>query len=542
MSEGDSSKIIGYLTEDTRKNRLRLSGFGVIVGVAAGTVAVVYRIAMVYSAELREFLLSAADGWLIPFYFALLLLMALAVAALIKWEPYIAGSGIPQVEGELKGYFDMPWLKVIIGKLAGSLLCIVAGLSVGREGPSVQLGAMAGKGVSRLLKQDNLKERYLITCGASAGLSAAFNCPLSGVVFALEEMHKDYSITMIFSAMAAAVSADFVSKWIFGMSPVFHIPLTSSLELKYIGHVLLLGVLIGIAGVLFNHAMFFAGKCYGKIPKQIPKRFHPVIPFMLAGVMGFVMPVVQGDGHNMLELLTDGSLGLKLMLIYFAVKFVFSMICFASGAPGGSLAPMMVLGAYAGGIFAKIFIHTAGMDSALINNFVILAMAGYFTAICRAPLTAVVLAIELTGSLNHLVYAVMVVLIAELVASFFKSEPLFDALLHHMISRGEHDVHPVTEGNASEKTLVNVTVSDGSLLDDAAVSEIVWPDRCLAVEVRRDSEVIIPHGTTVLHPGDRITFLCDREKLGKIKEELADLSESGGASDFHARMRARNEN
>ena len=135
MSEGDSSKIIGYLTEDTRKNRLRLSGFGVIIGVAAGTVAVVYRIAMAYSAELREFLLSAADGWLIPFYFALLLLMALAVAALIKWEPYIAGSGIPQVEGELKGYFDMPWLKVIIGKLAGSLLCIVAGLSVGREGP-----------------------------------------------------------------------------------------------------------------------------------------------------------------------------------------------------------------------------------------------------------------------------------------------------------------------------------------------------------------------------------------------------------------------
>ncbi len=541
MLKEDSSKIIGYLTEDTRQNRLRLSGLGVVVGVAAGTVTVFYRVAMAYSAELREFLLNEANGWLIPLYFVLLFFMALVVAALIKWEPYIAGSGIPQVEGELKGYFDMPWLKVIAGKLVGSLLCIVAGLSVGREGPSVQLGAMAGKGVSRLLKQDNLKERYLITCGASAGLSAAFNCPLSGVVFALEEMHKDYSITMIFSAMAAAVSADFVSKWIFGMSPVFQIPLTASLQLKYIGHVLLLGVLIGIAGVLFNHAMFFAEKCYGKIPKQIPKRFHSVIPFMLAGLMGFVMPVVQGDGHNMLELLTDGDLGLKLMLIYFAVKFVFSMICFASGAPGGSLAPMMVLGAYAGGIFAKLFIHTAGMDNALINNFVILAMAGYFAAICRAPLTAVVLAIELTGSLNHLVYAVMVVLIAELVASLFKSQPLFDALLHQMVSRGEHDVHPVTEGNASEKTLVNVTVSDGSLLDDAAVSEIVWPDKCLAVEVRRENEVIIPHGSTVMRPGDRMTFLCDREKLGEIKEELGTLSEAGGAAVFRERMHERNE-
>ena len=539
MAQDDSSKIIGYLTEDTRKNRLRLSGLGVMVGVAAGTVTVFYRVAMAYSAEIREFMLNAADGWLIPFYFALLFVMALVVAALIKWEPYIAGSGIPQVEGELKGYFDMPWLKVIIGKLVGSLLCIVAGLSVGREGPSVQLGAMAGKGVSRVLKQDNLQERYLITCGASAGLSAAFNCPLSGVVFALEEMHKDYSITMIFSAMAAAVSADFVSKWIFGMSPVFHIPLTASLELKYIGHVLFLGLLIGVAGVLFNRAMFLTQKCYDKIPSKIPKRFHPIIPFMLAGVMGFVMPVVQGDGHNMLEILTGGGLGLKIMLVYFVVKFVFSMICFASGAPGGSLAPMMVLGAYVGGIYAHFVMRTAGLDVTLINNFVILAMAGYFAAICRAPLTAVVLAVELTGSLNHLVYTVMVVFVAELVASLFKSEPLFDALLHKMVSHGEHAVHPVTEGGASEKTLVNVTVSDGALLDDTAVSEIMWPETCLAVEVRRDGDVIIPHGGTVLHAGDRITLLCDRDRLGHIKEELAALTETGGAAKFHALMRER---
>ena len=135
-------------------------------------------------------------GW-----FAVLLVLAAIVAKLVTYEPMISGSGIPQLEGEMTGKLDQVWWKVLPAKFFGGFLCLLGGLALGREGPSIQLGAMVGKGVSRGLDRGKTEEKFLLTCGASAGLSAAFHAPLAGVMFSLEEVHKNFSVSVLLSVI-----------------------------------------------------------------------------------------------------------------------------------------------------------------------------------------------------------------------------------------------------------------------------------------------------------------------------------------------------
>ena len=169
-----------------------LIGEGILVGGLAGLVVLLYRMWLGYAGEWLDGILAFAGkspvriaGW-----FAVLLVLAAIVAKLVTYEPMISGSGIPQLEGEMTGKLDQVWWKVLPAKFFGGFLCLLGGLALGREGPSIQLGAMVGKGVSRGLDRGKTEEKFLLTCGASAGLSAAFHAPLAGVMFSLEEVHK----------------------------------------------------------------------------------------------------------------------------------------------------------------------------------------------------------------------------------------------------------------------------------------------------------------------------------------------------------------
>ena len=183
-----------------------LIGEGLLVGAVGGLIVLLYRIALTYAGKWLGEALAFIKGnpLRIAGWFAVLMLLAVLVGKLIKWEPMISGSGIPQVEGEILGKLNQNWLKVLPAKFAGGFLCLFGGLSLGREGPSIQLGAMSGQGISRILSRGKTEERYLMTCGASAGLAAAFHAPLAGVMFALEELHKGFSTSLLISVMTAS--------------------------------------------------------------------------------------------------------------------------------------------------------------------------------------------------------------------------------------------------------------------------------------------------------------------------------------------------
>ena len=164
-----------------------LIGEGIIVGIVSGLAVLLYRLALEYADTWLRYILEYVKGntVLTAGWFAALLIMAAAVSMLVKYEPMISGSGIPQVEGEIAGKIETKWYRVLLSKFAGGFLCMLGGLALGREGPSIQIGAMAGKGVSRRLDRGKTEEKFLITCGASAGLAAAFHAPLAGVMFSL---------------------------------------------------------------------------------------------------------------------------------------------------------------------------------------------------------------------------------------------------------------------------------------------------------------------------------------------------------------------
>lgn len=212
--------------------KLVLEGIG--VGIITSLVVVLYRFALEKSLIVitNVYDILGRRPYLIPVLILTFILIAYIVGLLVKKEPMISGSGIPQVEGVLLRKLEMKWWRVIIGKFIGGILTIGSGLSLGREGPSVQIGAAVGQGFSKVFKRVKVEEKFLITSGASAGLSAAFNAPLAGVLFALEEVHKNFSPLVLLSSLAAALSADYISSVFFGLKPVLKFESLSVLPLN----------------------------------------------------------------------------------------------------------------------------------------------------------------------------------------------------------------------------------------------------------------------------------------------------------------------
>ena len=206
---------------------------GIAVGCFAGLTAVVYR-KLLSVAETVVFEAAAAlreNVFLILVLIPAALLIGFLISLLLRFEPMISGSGIPQIEGEANGRIDQKWRRVLPAKLAAGVLASLGGLSLGREGPSIQLGGMCGKGVAEVLhrKED---ERTLMICGAGAGLSAAFNAPFAGVLFCLEEIQKNFSAPLFLTVMIASLCGDLVSSMVFGFSVPFLLLLLLDLRNK----------------------------------------------------------------------------------------------------------------------------------------------------------------------------------------------------------------------------------------------------------------------------------------------------------------------
>ncbi len=403
----------------------------IAVGIFAGLSAILFRAVLTKSSDLLHMLLSFGQNHpvFIPIWLIVLLVFALLTTLLLKWEPLISGSGIPQVEGELYGHFEQKWWRVLLAKFLGGLLTIGSGLALGREGPSVQLGAMAGKGISKIGKSGSDENRLLITCGASAGLAAAFNAPLAGVIFAIEELHKRFSLNLLLFSMTSCFSAAFLSRLAFGQQPIFNFQDISIIELKHYWIILILGIVLGLFGKLYQICVPFMQGIYDKIKLSFIKT---AIPFVLAGIIGFICPIMLGGGNDIIASISAKT-ALSSLIILLIARFVFSILSFCSGVPGGIFLPLLTLGAVCGAAVGNVFdMFSLGFK---IDNYIMLGMAGYFSAVVRSPITGTLLICEMTGSVENLLPLMLISLIAYVTAGLLKSEPIYDTLLNRMLSR-----------------------------------------------------------------------------------------------------------
>ena len=493
--------------------KYRLAINSLIVGILVGLTIVAHRI--IISKLSPIFLNIYKNGRhnfiIVPLIFLTLIALGYIVGKCLKKQPMISGSGIPQVEGILTRNLKMNWFSVLFYKFVGGLICLCAGLSVGREGPSVQMGACIGEGVSKNLKNLDNEEKYLITSGASAGLSAAFNAPLSGVMFALEEAHKNFSPLVLTSAMIASISADFVSKQFFGLIPSLDFRKVEPLPLKNYWTLIILGIIIGISGVIFNNGILKTQSLFKKSKLSI--EIKCIIPFVITGVVALIYPILLGGGHDLIMALKEQNFTVTVLFTFIIAKFLFTFICFGSGVPGGIFFPLLVLGALVGNLIGLLFTTYFGIDNTYIINFIILAMAGHFASIVKAPITAIILISEMTGSLNHLLSLAVVSLVALLVSDLLKTRPIYEALLDRILQNNNSKL----EGSYNKKTLVEVSVELGSTMDNNYIKDIKWPEGSLVVSILRGEKEIIPHGKTLLLAGDLVTVMTNErtDQYGK---------------------------
>lgn len=386
---------------------------GLLVGVVGGLIVLLYRIALDYASKWLAGVLLFIRGnpIRIAAWFAGLLILAALVGLLVKWEPMIAGGGIPQVKEEINGPMSRHWKRVLPAKFAGGFLCILGGLSLGRCGPSIQLGAMAGQGMAQLFGRSEEEERGLMTCGAGAGLAATFHAPLAGMIFAMEAVNNRGNMPLLISVLSAAAAADYSVSCIIGRTSVFQFELDQVLPQPWYWMLILLGLLLGIAGAFYNRAMINVRKLYKRL-SFLDETGRMMSAFFAAGVFGLAMPSLLGGGSVLILSLTKGELLLGTAVLMFVMKLVFSCICFGSGAPGGNVFPTLTLGALLGGIFAMTGVAFFGLDPVYINNFVLLAMAGLFSAAVHAPVTGIVLLFEMSGTVNQLLSLTVVSLTA----------------------------------------------------------------------------------------------------------------------------------
>lgn len=503
--------------------KIRLIAEGIAVGLVAGLAVVLYRLSLEHALDFSLSVYSyLKNHWiLLPAWLGVLLLGGWLTGLIATKEPMTAGSGIPQVKGVLQNRLSVNWWKTVCGKFVGGTISIGAGLSLGREGPSVQIGACMGQGVSRMMRLAKVEEHFLMTCGASAGLAAAFNAPIAGVIFALEELHGNFSGLVMISALASSVVADFVSKEFFGLQPVFQLGSIPQLPLHQYGHLLLLGVLAGLSGMLFNWLLLRTQDAYAGM-RLLPNSARPIIPFLIAGMLGLCLPEVLGGGNSLVNSLLTTDRTFQMLLLLLVVKLLFTMVSFGSGAPGGIFLPMLVVGAMVGVLYGRGVVELGAQVSSYTSLFIILGMAGYFTAVVKAPITGIILITEMTATFSNLLPTGVVCLTAYMVAELMRSSPIYETLLERFMKKNAAGFRP----SRRTRVILEIPVNTGSLMEGKQIKDLSWPAHCLIVGIRHGEEEKIPNGDTSLRAGDCLIIMTQESVASQVKEDLLQTSET----------------
>ena len=430
------------LLVDKRRFSLRLLLEGLAVGLGAGISISVFRYLLAGSEILRPVIYhnlreAMADGqwqWL-ALYIISFIIIAYLLKLIVAREPMCTGSGIPQIKGILQGDMSMRWFSVLWSKIIGGVLAIGAGMSLGREGPSVQIGACVGQGLSQTSRRTGFESRILMTAGAGAGLAAAFNAPLAGVIFGLEEMQKTISPALLLTGITASITAATVTEVVFGMSPVFSMGYLLPLPLNLFDVLVVAGIVIGLLGRLFNIALAYSLNTYSRLGLSGMKK--PLVPLALAGILGFVLPEILGGGNLLVDSLvvTDYTIGFLCLL--FVGKFLFTMICFGSGVPGGIFLPMLVLGAAGGAVLAKLMVLAGLLPAMYYADIIVFGMAAYFSSVVKSPVTGSILILEMTGSFQHMLALLVVSLTAYVISDLMGGRPVYDELLDRALGKNK---------------------------------------------------------------------------------------------------------
>jgi chloride channel protein, CIC family len=408
-----------------------LALLSLFVGAVSGLLGAVFRLALEQADRFRDTLLAWAHG---GEFVGLLLFIGVSAAAtgLAAWlvrrhSPEAAGSGIPHVEGVLNGDLPPASFRLLPVKFFGGLLAIGAGLALGREGPSVQMGASLAHLVGVVFRRDWQDSRVLLAAGAGAGLATAFSAPIAGAVFVLEELVRRFDTRITITTLGASAGAIAVARVLLGDAPDFHVAALPYPGFGTVPIYLALGLVAGFLGVAYNYTLLgtlAAAERLGRWPVEL----RAASIGAAVGLLAWFAPKLVGGGDAITQSVLTGSEALTMVAFVFVIRFGLGALSYAAVTPGGLFAPMLVLGSQSGLLFGTLGKYWFPNVAAHPTAFAVVGMAAFFTAVVRAPVTGIVLVMEMTASFTLLLPMLGACFAAMLVPTLLGNAPIYDTL------------------------------------------------------------------------------------------------------------------
>ena len=417
--------------DDANMGSLRmLTLLAIIGGILTGILGGVFRLALQGAQSFRADVLEwAAEApalrWIVP---VVLAGAAVALARLIiRWVPEAGGSGVQRVEANMRSEIGFAKMRVIPAKFVSGVLAIGAGLALGREGPTVQMGAVIGSYAGKYAQVSEHDRRTLSASLAGAGLGVAFGAPMGGAVFVLEEVARAVRTRLVLTALIGSAVAVAVMQLFIGRKPIFDVPDVSLETFWMIIPYAILGLALGAMGVYYNKLVIWMMDAMVKLPR-LPPELKAGIVGGLVGLVGVFAPELVGGGETLNEAVLVGTYAVWAILGILIFRLLLGPLSYSLGTAGGLFAPLLVVGALTGALIAEsinALVPAADLSS---MAFAIVGMSTFFAAVVRAPITGVILIIEMTATTALAIPMILAAAMAVLVATAMKGEPIYDTL------------------------------------------------------------------------------------------------------------------
>ena len=525
MKEKYRRKLNNYLSY-IRHTLLPIVVYGIAIGLVTGAVVWAYSLAVEFLSEksVAIYTYVKAHPSFIPLLFAGLTAVGVLSYVNVKLTPEVKGSGVPYAEGIMRGLLPLKWLQTFFAMLFGSCLSFFAGLPLGSEGPSVLLGGCIGQGINEIggkKKQSRYAwRRQSVTGGASAGFAVAFNAPLAGIIFALEEGHKRFSPIILLPAASSIIVASITANLLTSLTGhgIDNVVFTefagaTAPTISQTGYLVLLGLTMGIFSVLFSLCLNAFTNLAGKTP--VPLWLKILAAFILTGAVGLYATDALGGGAGIIRKTATLSFEWKTLLVLLAIKLFTIIFCSANGVTGGLFIPILSVGAMFGGLMAKLLV-SMGMGEEYYNTIVLICMCAFLGGVMRSPVTAIVLVIEMTGQLTSVLWATcLVILLSYFIIELFNIEPIYDNALGSLLKKR-------FAGKRRKLIECEVEIENGAFAVNRSVRDILWPANTLVIKVKHtDAEGNIIYkmdndGEKKIRAGDKFI----------IQAETADFEET----------------
>lgn len=385
-----------------------------------------------------------------------------------RWFPFARGSGIPQTKFALLINDGRIRFRTVLGKFFCCSASLASGIALGREGPSVQVGAGLASVIARKLGLPPKQVKALVPAGCAAALAAAFNTPIAAVLFSLEEIIGDLHAAVLGSVVLSAATSWMVLHLLLGDDPLFHVSGYRLVNPAEFGVYAVLGVVGGLGSVCFVKLLLALRAWFMRLPKSTVW-FQPVAGGLTVGIMGYFVPEVMGVGYNQVEKVLNGNIVLQLVVLFAVLKIVATAVCYASGNAGGIFGPALFIGAMMGAAVGGVAHMLFPGSTAGPGAYALVGMGAAFAGIVRTPMTSVIMIFEITRDYTIIVPLMISNLIAFFISQKLQKQPIYEALAYqegvHMPSAHSHSEAERTQVRRAMRAVPD-SVSPGELVAD----------------------------------------------------------------------------